>query len=139
MMATLLHLIDTFGKSLGNNHHFTVHLMFREVFDVNLAEVAGIAMNGQEVEIHTLNLHSLHQLTTEMQGCRRSYYASLIACKNCLISLTVGKRMVFIDWHINHVAAILDNRRDWSLAIAIKHLDEFVVSAVEKETEGSSS
>ena len=63
--------------------------MLRQVFYVDITEVAQTGMQGDISEINTFDFQTLHQLTTKVQaGCRSSYRTD------------VYKRQQYCGWKI---------------------------------------
>ena len=51
-----------------DEHLLRVHLMLGQVFHLNGVKTAQAAVDGDKRKVNTMNLHALHQFTTEMQS-----------------------------------------------------------------------
>ena len=110
-------------------HLLAVHLVLCEVLHIDVAEAAQSAMQGNESELHTLDLHHLHQLGREMQtrsrGCHGSFMLGEDALEVLQVVLTSGSR-----------DDVLGQR---SLAEGEQGTLEFVVRTVVEEAECASA
>ena len=68
-MALFLGLVHNVTGLLLDDHLLRVHLMLRQVLHLDGVEVAQAAVQGDIGKVDALDLHALHQLTTEVQAC----------------------------------------------------------------------
>ena len=100
--------------------------MLGQVLNLDSIEVTQTAVQGDKGKVDTLNLHTLHQLTTEVQASGR--------CSNSTLVLSVD------GLEISHILlgsrTTVDNVAwQWSLAQTEQHLLEFIVWTVVEETQ----
>ena len=106
-------------------HFLALHLVFREIFDIDFAEVAESAVEGDVGDFYAFELHALHEVLGEVEpggGCRDG---SFVLSEDTLEVLEV----LWFCGTGNHVA--------WQgcFAEGVERLFEFLVGAVVEEAE----
>ena len=94
-MSFAFGLVYRFGRGFVHEELFGVHLVLREVFDIDRAEVAQADVERDERLFDPLDLHTFEQVLGEMHAGRRSGYGTLFAGENGLIALGVFRLDLF--------------------------------------------
>ena len=126
MMSGSLRGVHQVAAFLTDKHLLGVHLVLRQVFHLNVMEVAQCAMERQESKVDTLNFHTLQHLTAEMEsrcGCRHS-------------TLILGKETLEIVHILRSGRATIYNvMRQRGLTQGKEFTFELIVGTVIEETE----
>ena len=126
-MSFAFGLVYRFGRGFVHEELFGVHLVLREVFDIDRAEVAQTDVERDERLFDPLDLHAFEQVLGEMHAGCRGGYGALFAGENSLVAFGVFRLDLF--------AHPLGQR---GFAQLEEGLLEFFVRAVEQEPERAS-
>ena len=119
LASLLLCGIDHLTALLAHEHLLAVHLVFGEIFDVSLGEVAQTTVEGDESRFDALDLHALHHVLAEVQTCSGSGDRTFVFGEDALETFQVfGFRRTLDDF-----------MRNGSFAKCIKLLAELIVIA----------
>ena len=77
--------------------------MLGKILHLNLVEVAKSAMQSNESLVDAINLHTLHQLSGEVETSSRSSYSTFLLCKNALEIVHIFLCSVMNLTVINHI------------------------------------
>ena len=94
-MSFAFGLVYRFGRGFVHEELFGVHLVLREVFDIDRAEVAQADVERDERLFDPLDLHTFEQMLGEMHAGRRGGYGALFAGENGLVALGVFRLDLF--------------------------------------------
>ena len=76
LMSLFVGLVDDVASLLVGMHLLAVHLVLRQILDIDFAEVAETTMKGDIGEVHALYLHHLHELGGEVKTRRGSRHSA---------------------------------------------------------------
>ena len=99
--------------------------MLRQVFYVDITEVAQTGMQGDISEINTFDFQTLHQLTAKVQAGCRSSYRTFVLGEDGLETFRIFRLYRTVD----------DGMGQGSLTQSIEGFLELIVRSVIKETE----
>ena len=116
----MVHEFHQFGS---HSHLLGIHLVFREVLDIDFTKITQAGMKGEEPVIDSFNFHSFQQLTAEMQTGGRSDNSSFITSKNILIPIGI---------HLFYRTGDIGGQRHFSQLV--KSLLKLIVGTVVKES-----
>ena len=111
-------------------HLFGVHTVFRQVFDLDVFEVADTAVQGQLLPDDVVYLETFHHLTADVEPCDGGSDGALDFGVYGLIALGIP---------VLDVAHALQLVGQWGVTQAADVLVELLVGAVEEETHGAAA
>ncbi len=122
-------LVDDFRILFCDNHLFRVHLVFGQVFNVNLAEVAQTSVEGDVGKVDIVNFQTLHQLAAEVHAGGRRNDSAFVLSENTLVVFFIFRTDVACE----------DFLWKWSLSQSVQGFLEFVIWTIKQEAEGTSA
>jgi len=120
----ILGTIDSFHRRFVHKHLFRVHFVLRQVFYINVTEVAQAGMQGDIGKVYSLNFQTFHQFTTEVQASCRGSHRAFFLREDRLETFGIFRFYRTID---NRVG-------ERSFAQSIQSLLKFIMRSVIQET-----